>query len=78
MPVGGWKLATELDRLRRDLLAVAQKEKAPVLLVLNRVPPRANLTDAMLFEMKDSFLQSGAPASPRAASATASPSPAPC
>ena len=93
--VGGWKLATELDRLRRDhdiviidspphaetdakiavrqaqlvvipvqpspmdvwatepILEVAQKEKAPVLLVLNRVPPRANLTDEMIFEIKD-------------------------
>jgi chromosome partitioning protein len=95
VPVGGWKLATELDQLRRDhdivvidspphaetdariavrqaqlvvipvqpspmdvwatepILAVAQKEKAPVLLVLNRVPPRANLTEDMMFEIKD-------------------------
>jgi chromosome partitioning protein len=90
VPVGGWKLATELDQLRRDhdivvidspphaetdariavrqaqlvvipvqpspmdvwatepILAVAQKEKAPVLLVLNRVPPRALLTATMI------------------------------
>ena len=101
VPVGGWKLATELDRLRRDhdivvidspphaetdariavrqaqlvvipvqpspldvwatepILAVAQKEKAPVLLVLNRVPPRANLIDEMMLEIEESFLKSG-------------------
>ena len=95
VPVGGWKLATELDRLRRDydivvidspphaetdakiavrqaqlvvipvqpspmdvwatepILEVAQREKAPVMLVLNRVPPRANLTESMMFEIKD-------------------------
>ena len=95
VPVGGWKLATELDRLRRDydivvidspphaetdakiavrqarlvvipvqpspmdvwatepILEVAQKEKAPVMLVLNRVPARANLTESMMFEIKD-------------------------
>jgi len=93
--VGGWKLAGEIDRLKRDhdvvivdspphaeteakiavrhahlvivpvqpspmdvwatepTLDMAQKEKAPVLLVLNRVPPRANLTDEMLAEIKD-------------------------
>ena len=95
VPVGGWKLASELDRLRRDhdvvvvdspphaetdakiavrhahlvvvpvqpspmdvwatqpTLELAQKEKAPVLLVLNRVPPRANLTEEMVFEIQD-------------------------
>ncbi|HIC82631.1 MAG TPA: ParA family protein [Kiloniellaceae bacterium] len=93
--VGGWKLAGEIDRLKRDhdvvivdspphaeteakiavrhahlvivpvqpspmdvwatepTLDMAQEEKAPVLLVLNRVPPRANLTDEMLAEIKD-------------------------
>ncbi|MGF1628401.1 MAG: ParA family partition ATPase [Kiloniellaceae bacterium] len=101
VPVGGWKLASELDRLRRDhdivvidspphaetdariavrqahlvviplqpspmdvwatapILEVAQKEKAPVLLVLNRIPPRANLTDEMIAEIEVSFLRSG-------------------
>ncbi|MEQ8356500.1 MAG: ParA family partition ATPase [Kiloniellaceae bacterium] len=95
VPVGGWKLANELDRLRRDhdivivdspphaetdariavrqghlvvipvqpspmdvwatqpILEMALKENAPVLLVLNRVPPRANLTDEMIAEIKD-------------------------
>jgi chromosome partitioning protein len=95
VPLGGWKLASELGRLRRDfdivvidspphaetdakiavrhadlvvipvqpspmdvwatapILEVAQKEKAAVLLVLNRVPPRANLTEEMIFEIKD-------------------------
>ncbi|MGD1877531.1 MAG: ParA family partition ATPase [Kiloniellaceae bacterium] len=98
--VGGWKLAAELDRLRRDhdivvidspphaetdakiavrqgqlvvipvqpspmdvwatepILAVAQKESTPVLLVLNRVPPRANLTEEMMFEIKDLLSES--------------------
>ena len=93
--VGGWKLAGEIDRLKRDhdvvivdspphaendskiavrnadlviipvqpspmdvwatepTLEMAQMERSPVLLVLNRVPPRANLTDEMLFEIKD-------------------------
>jgi len=93
--VGGWKLATELDRLRRDhdvvvidspphaetdskiavrqtqlvvipiqpspmdvwatepILEMAAKEKTPVLLVLNRVPPRADLTGDMVSEIKD-------------------------
>ncbi len=93
--VGGWKLAAEIDSLKRDhdivivdspphaetdakiavrqahlviipvqpspmdvwatepILDMAAKEKSPVLLVLNRVPPRANLTDEMLFEIKD-------------------------
>ncbi len=93
--VGGWKLAGEIDNLKRDhdivivdspphaetdakiavrqahlvvipvqpspmdvwatepILDMALKEKSPVLLVLNRVPPRANLTDEMLFEIKD-------------------------
>ena len=93
--VGGWKLASEVDRLKRDhdvvivdspphaeteakiavrnahlvvipiqpspmdvwatepTLEMAQKENSPVMLVLNRVPPRANLTDEMLFEIKD-------------------------
>jgi chromosome partitioning protein len=95
VPVGGWKLATELDRLRREhdivvidspphaetdakiavrqaglvvipvqpspmdvwatepILEVAQKERTSVLLVLNRVPSRANLTEDMMFEIKD-------------------------
>jgi chromosome partitioning protein len=99
--VGGWKLATELDRLRRDhdvvvvdspphaetdskiavrqahlvvipiqpspmdvwatepILDMAEKEKTPVLLVLNRVPPRAKLTDDMVFEIKDGIAKSG-------------------
>ncbi|GAB4234324.1 MAG: ParA family partition ATPase [Kiloniellaceae bacterium] len=93
--VGGWKLATELDTLRRDhdivvidspphaeteakiavrqaqlvvvpvqpspmdvwateaTLELAQKEKVPALLVLNRVPPRANLTEEMMLEISD-------------------------
>ncbi len=95
VPVGGWKLATALDDLRRShdivvidspphaetdakiavrqahlvvipvqpspmdvwategTLEVAQKEKVPVLMVLNRVPPRANLTEEMMFEIAD-------------------------
>ena len=95
VPIAGWKLATELDGLRRHhdivvidspphaetdakiavrqaplvvipvqpspmdvwatqaTLEVAQKEKVPVLLVLNRVPPRANLTEEMMFEIAD-------------------------
>lgn len=32
----------------RPTLDLARQEKVPVLLILNRVPPRANLTDAML------------------------------
>ncbi len=36
----------------RPTLEMAAGEKVPVLLVLNRVPPRANLTDEMLEEMK--------------------------
>ncbi|MET4807109.1 ParA family partition ATPase [Limibacillus sp. MBR-115] len=36
----------------RPTLEMAAGEKVPVLLVLNRVPPRANLTDEMLAEMK--------------------------
>ena len=93
--VAGWKLAGEIDRLKRDhdvvivdspphaeteskiavrnadlvvipiqpspmdvwatepILDMAKKEGSPVLLVLNRVPPRANLTEDMLFEIKD-------------------------
>ena len=93
--VGGWKLATEIDRLKRDhdivivdspphaeteskiavrnahlvvipvqpspmdvwatepILDMARTEKSPVLMVLNRGPPRANLTEEMLFEIKD-------------------------
>ena len=93
--VGGWKLAGEIDRLKRahdvvivdspphaeteariavrnanlvivpvqpspmdvwatqPTLELAQKERAPVLLVLNRVPPRANLTEDMVAEIKD-------------------------
>ena len=93
--VGGWKLAGEIDHLKRahdvvivdspphaeteariavrnanlvivpvqpspmdvwatqPTLELAQKERAPVLLVLNRVPPRANLTEDMVAEIKD-------------------------
>lgn len=93
VPLGGWKLAGELDRLRRDhdvividspphaetdakiavrhahlvivplqpspmdvwatqpTLELARKENTPVLLVLNRVPPRANLTEEMVVEI---------------------------
>lgn len=36
----------------RPTLELAQQEKVPALLVLNRVPPRANLTDEMLAEIK--------------------------
>lgn len=36
----------------RPTLELAAGEKVPVLLVLNRVPPRANLTEEMLAEMK--------------------------
>ncbi len=36
----------------KPTLELAQKEKVPALLVLNRVPPRANLTDEMLAEIK--------------------------
>ena len=36
----------------RPTLEMAAGEKVPVLLVLNRVPPRANLTEEMLAEMK--------------------------
>jgi chromosome partitioning protein len=95
VPVGGWKLASELDRLRRahdivvidspphaetdariavrhahlvvvpvqpspmdvwatrPTLELAQKERTPVLLVLNRVPPRANVTEEMVVEIND-------------------------
>lgn len=95
VPLGGWKLAGELDRLRRDhdvvvidspphaetdariavrhahlvivpvqpspmdvwatqpTLELARKESTPVLLVLNRVPPRANLTEEMVVEIND-------------------------
>jgi chromosome partitioning protein len=38
----------------RPTLDLARQEKVPVVLVLNRVPPRANLTDAML-EKLDEF-----------------------
>jgi len=102
VPVGGWKLATEVDRLRRDhdivvidspphaetdariavrhaqlvvipvqpspmdvwatqpILEVAQKEGTPVLLVLNRVPPRATVADEMMRQIEESFLHNGA------------------
>ena len=33
-------------------LQIAAREKAPVLIVLNRVPPRANLTESMVAEIK--------------------------
>lgn len=101
VPLGGWKLATALDDLRRHhdivvidspphaetdakiavrqahlvvipvqpspmdvwateaTLEVAKKEKVPVMLVLNRVPPRANLTEEMMFEIADLFLKPG-------------------
>jgi chromosome partitioning protein len=36
----------------RPTLELAQQEKVPALLVLNRVPPRANLTDEMFTELK--------------------------
>lgn len=36
----------------RPTLELAQQEKVPALLVLNRVPPRANLTEEMLAEIK--------------------------
>ena len=36
----------------RATLEMAADEKSPVLMVLNRVPPRANLTGEMLAEMK--------------------------
>ncbi|MCG8358294.1 MAG: ParA family protein [Kiloniellales bacterium] len=36
----------------RPTLELAATEKVPVLLVLNRVPPRANLTDAMAEEIE--------------------------
>lgn len=36
----------------RFTLEMAAQEKVPTLLVLNRVPPRANLTEAMLVEIK--------------------------
>ncbi|NIA70774.1 ParA family protein [Pelagibius litoralis] len=93
--VAGWKLAVEIDRLKRDhdvviidspphaetdskiavrqaelvivpvqpspmdvwateaILDLALQEKVPALLVLNRVPPRANLTEEMMFEIRD-------------------------
>lgn len=35
------------------ILDLAQKEKSPALLVLNRVPPRANLTEEMIAEIKE-------------------------
>ena len=35
----------------RPTLDLAAQEKVPVLMVLNRVPPRANLTDEMIAEM---------------------------
>ncbi len=35
----------------RPTLELAAQERTPVLLVLNRVPPRANLTDEMLAEL---------------------------
>lgn len=96
VPLGGWKLAGELDRLRRDhdvvvidspphaetdakiavrqahlvivplqpspmdvwatqpTLELARKERIPAMLVLNRVPPRANLTEEMVVEISDS------------------------
>ena len=41
----------------RATLELARSERVPALLVLNRVPPRANLTDAMLAE----FLALGVP-----------------
>lgn len=36
----------------RPTLELAQQEGVPALLVLNRVPPRANLTDEMIAEIK--------------------------
>ena len=36
----------------KPTLELAQQERVPALLVLNRVPPRANLTDEMLSEIK--------------------------
>jgi chromosome partitioning protein len=37
----------------KPTLDLAKQEKKPVLLVLNRVPPRANLTDAMLEKLAE-------------------------
>ena len=36
----------------KPTLSMAEREKVPVLIVLNRVPPRANLTEAMVGEIK--------------------------
>ena len=36
----------------KPTLSLAERERVPVLVVLNRVPPRANLTDEMLEEVK--------------------------
>lgn len=36
----------------RPTLAMAEQEQSPTLLVLNRVPPRANLTEEMMIEVK--------------------------
>ncbi len=48
-PMDLWATKATLD--------LAQSERVPALIVLNRVPPRANLTDAMLRE----FIALGAP-----------------
>ena len=37
----------------RPTLELAAQEKVPVLMVLNRVPPRANLTEEMIAEMEE-------------------------
>ncbi len=44
-PMDVWATKATLD--------LAAAEKTPVLLVLNRVPPRANLTDEMVQELRD-------------------------
>jgi chromosome partitioning protein len=44
-PMDVWATKATLD--------LAAAEKTPVLLVLNRVPPRANLTDEMVRELRD-------------------------
>ena len=37
----------------KPTLELARQEKVPVLIVLNRVPPRANLTDEMIAEIEE-------------------------
>lgn len=37
----------------KPTLELARQEQVPVLIVLNRVPPRANLTDAMIAEIEE-------------------------